>query len=162
MRSHCAISDCTYQHVGCRVTTMRHLLSIIILVTTRAKYLQQQDWRQWNIAHIATAQSSEEQHVHSIDSGWWDCNRWGSIVLLSTALTTNRSMEYLLISWPCTHPCRQHTKGDWRVCQEEHTENTRAVQITTIRWSTNCEAIKEWLHAVCGGGRKGAHTVSEK
>ena len=61
------------------------------------------------------------------------------------------------------HTSRQHTKEDWRVCQEEHTENTKAVvsMPRPLGETPTAERAKEWLHCVEIGRKELIHSLED-
>ena len=76
-------------------------------------------------------------------------------VLLSSALTSNRSMEYLVLEWSSTHP--DSTLKEIGECVRKSTLRTLALYILRSQPSDEAptvEQVKEWLQCVEVGGKE--------
>ena len=69
------------------------------------------------IAHIATALQTNNTLTRLVFDEGGTVTDEGALSL-AAALTANSSMEHLRLYWSS----RQHTKEDWRVCQDKHVE----------------------------------------
>ena len=113
------------------------------------------------IAHIATALQTNNT-LKALTIGGHDIVTDEGVVLLSSALTTNRSMEFLSLFCSITHP--DSTLKKIKECVSKSTLRTLKLYIYMPRPSgetPTAERAKEWLHCVEIGGKELIHSLED-
>ena len=145
------VSRCSISKVGCESLTR----ALDVNRSLQTLHINTNQIGDHGIAHIATAlRTNKCNTLKTLTVGDMTVTDEGA-VLLSSALTTNHSMEYLELDWSCTHP--DSTLKEIGECVRKSTLRILKLRIFRSQPSgaaLTVDQVKEWLQCVEVGGKE--------